>query len=66
VKVNGSVAALKADNSTGDEWILDSAASFIYVSIEIGLSPMILSKVKVLLDWVMTIHVILLHWIRSN
>ena len=31
---------------------------FIYVLIEIGLSPMILSKVDVLLDWVMTVHVI--------
>jgi hypothetical protein len=33
---------------------------FIYALIEIGLSPMILSKVEVLLDSVMTVHVILL------
>jgi hypothetical protein len=32
---------------------------FIYALIEIGLSPMILSKVEVPLDWEMTVHVIL-------
>jgi hypothetical protein len=33
---------------------------FIYALIRIGSSPMILSKVEVMLDWVITIHMILL------
>jgi hypothetical protein len=33
---------------------------FIYALIEIGLSPMILSKVEVMLDWVMAVLLILL------
>jgi len=39
---------------------LISLLLFIYTLIEIGLSPMFLSKVEVLLDWVMTVHLILL------
>ena len=52
------VAFARCANS-GDEWILDSSASFIYALIEIGSSHMILSMV-VLLKWVMTVHIELL------